>query len=48
MGLALLPEVEILPVFLSLEIHSLGILNSEKEMVKRFRIYFTKTWLNEH
>ena len=48
MGLALLPEEEILLVFLSLEIPSLGLLNSEKEMVKRFRIYCTKTWINEH
>ena len=47
MGLPLLPE-EILHVFLSLEIPSLGLLNSEKEMVKRFRIYFTKRWINEH
>ena len=48
MGLALLPEEEILPVFLSLDIPSLGLLNSEKEMVNTFRIYFTKTWINEH
>ena len=32
----------------ALEIPSLGLLNSEKEMVKRFRIYFTKRWINEH
>ena len=48
MGLPLLPEEDILPVFLSLEIPSVDLLYPEKEMIRRFRMYFTKTWMNGH
>ena len=48
MGLPLLPEVDILPVFLSLEIPSVDLLYPEKEMIRRFRMYFTKTCMNGH
>ena len=43
MGLTWLPEEEILPAFLSLEIPSVDSSDAEKEMIKKFRIYFTKT-----
>ena len=48
MGLPLLPEEEILPVFLSLEIPSVDLLDPEKEMIRKFRMYFTKTWIYDH
>ena len=48
MGLPLLPEEEIFPAFLSLEIPSVDSSDAEKEMIEKFRIYFTKTWINDH
>ena len=39
MGLPLLPEEEILPAFLSLEIPSVDSSDAEKEIIKKFRIY---------
>ena len=43
MALPLLPEEDILPVYLSMEIPSTGL--TEKELVNKFRKYFSKTWL---
>ena len=48
MGVTLHPEEDILPAFLSLEIPSVDSPDLEKEMIKKFRIYFTKTWINDH
>ena len=45
MALPLLPEEDILPVYLSMEIPSTGLNDTEKELVNKFRKYFSKTWL---
>ena len=42
MGLPMLPEEEIYPVFRR------DLLDSEKETIEKFRIYFIKTWINQY
>ena len=49
MALPLLPEKEeIRSVYLSLEIPSIGIDDAEKELIKKFRSYFHRTWIIGH
>ena len=48
MALPLLPEEEIRSVYLSLEIPSIGIDDAEKELIKKFRSYFHRTWIIGH
>ena len=45
MALPWLPEEEIYPVYLSLEIPINDLVESEKTLVKALRAYFNKTWL---
>ena len=46
MALPFLPEEQIRSTYLSLELPLLGLLDSEKELVKIFRSYFNRTWIN--
>ena len=45
MALPWLPEEEIYPIYLLLELPITELLDSEKHLVKAFRSYFNKTWL---
>ena len=45
MALPLLPEEDILPVYLSMAIPSTDLNDTEKELVNKFRNYFSRTWL---
>ena len=46
MALPFLPEEQIRSTYLSFELPLLGLLDSEKELVKIFRSYFNRTWIN--
>ena len=46
MALPFLPEEEIRSTYISLELPLLGLLDSEKELVKLFISYFNRTWIN--
>ena len=46
MALPFLPEEEIRSNYISLELQLLGLLDSEKELVKLFISYFNITWIN--
>ena len=45
MALPLLPEEDILPVYLSMARPSNDLNDTEKELVNKFRNYFSRTWL---
>ena len=45
MALPLLPEEEIRPVYISLETPH-GVIDSDNELIKRFRRYFNTTWMD--
>ena len=46
MALPWLPEEEIYPVYLLLELPTTDLLEAEKNPVKAFRTYFNRTWLS--
>ena len=46
MALHWLPEEEIYPVYLLLELPTTDLLEAEKNLVKAFRTYFNRTWLS--
>ena len=47
MALPLLPEEEIRQVYISLETPH-GVIDSDNELIKRFRRYFNTTWMDGH